>query len=41
MTLNRNEKNKFNGYVLNWLINGKNDRISYFVTKKGVDPSNS
>jgi hypothetical protein len=32
--LNRNEKNKFNGYVLNWLINGKNDRTSYFVTKK-------
>ena len=32
--LNRNEKNKFNGYVLNWLINGKIDRTSYFVTKK-------
>ena len=32
--LNRNEKNKFNGYVLNWLINGKIDRTAYFVTKK-------
>ena len=32
--LNRNEKNKFTGYVLNWLINGKIDRTSYFVTKK-------
>ena len=34
--LNRNEKNKFNGYVLNWLINGKIDRTSYFVTKKSL-----
>ena len=32
--LNRNEKNKFNGYILNWLINGKIDRTAYFVTKK-------
>ena len=32
--LNRNEKNKFNSYVLNWLINGKIDRTAYFVTKK-------
>ena len=32
--LNRTEKNKFNGYILNWLINEKIDRTTYFVTKK-------
>ena len=32
--LNRLQKNKFNGYVLSWLINGDVDRTVYFVSKK-------
>ena len=32
--LNRLQKNKFNGYVLSWLINGEVDRTVYFVSKK-------
>jgi hypothetical protein len=32
--LNRFQKNKFNGYVLSWLINGDVDRTVYFVSKK-------
>ena len=32
--LNRSQKNRFNGYVLKWLINGDIDRTVYFITKK-------
>lgn len=32
--LNRLQKNKFNGYVLSWLIKGDVDRTVYFVSKK-------
>lgn len=32
--LNRSQKNKFNGYVLRWLIKGDVDRTVYFVAKK-------
>ena len=31
---NRYQKNKCNGYVLSWLINGDVDRTVYFVSKK-------